>query len=383
VNDRPALSSYGYSLGTDPARGKRKVATTTIRGTRKDAEKELRRLLHAVDTDQHVDPSRVKVAEYVRARIDQWQIAGKKPISAKTADRYGELLENQIAPYIGAERLQKLRPADIESWQTTLRASGRRDGKGGISARTIGHAHRVLSKALRDAMRHGLVVKNVAAEEGAPEVDSEEIVIITDDVRELITKLAGHSVYYRAIVALFTGVRRGELLALRWRNTDLDGKIIRIREALEETKAHGIRFKRAKTKSGQRDITLPDIVVDALREHRRQQLELRVVLGLGKVPDDALVFPAPDGGPQSPRTFSGDWAEAAERIGMGDITLHALRHTHASQLIDAGVDVVTISKRLGHASPNITLQIYAHLFRKRDDKAAEAINQALASFDKS
>jgi integrase len=233
-------------------------------------------------------------------------------------------------------------------------------------------------------VRHGLIVKNVAAEEGAPEVDGEEIVIITDErIKELLTRLAGHSLYCRAIVALFTGVRRGELLALRWRNTDLDSKIIRIREALEETKVHGIRFKRAKTKNGQRDVTLPDIVVDALREHRRQQLELRMSLGRGKLPDGALVFPGADGGPQSPRGFSGDWAEVAERIGMGDITLHALRHTHASQLIDAGVDVVTISKRLGHASPNITLQIYAHLFRKRDDKAAEAINEALARFGKS
>jgi integrase len=285
-----------------------------------------------------------------------------------------------IVPHIGAKSLQKLRPGDIESWQTTtLRASGRKDGNGGISARTIGHVHRVLSKALRDAVRHGLVVKNVTAEEGAPEVDGEEIIIITDDgIKELLTKLPAHPIYSRAIVALFTGVRRGELLALRWRNTDLDAKVIRIRAALEETKAHGIRFKRAKTKNGRRDITLPDIVVEALREHRRQQCELRMALGLGKLPDDALVFPALDGRPLSPRTFSGDWGEAAEKFGMGDITLHALRHTHASQLIDAGVDVVTISKRLlGHASPNITLQIYAHLFRKRDDKAAEAINAAL------
>ena len=82
---------------------------------------------------------------------------------------------------------------------------------------------------------------------------------------------------------------------------DLDAKIIQIREALEETREHGVRFKRAKTKNGRRDITLPDIVVDTLREHRRLQLELRMALGLGKLPDDALVFPALDGGPQSPR----------------------------------------------------------------------------------
>jgi integrase len=212
----PGSFELRYSFGTDDATGNRKVATSTIRGTRKDAEKELRRLLHAVDTGQHVDPSRVRVAEFVRGRIAQWEIAGKKPISAKTAERYRELVENQIVPQIGAKLLQKLRPADIERWQTTLRASGRKDGTGGISARTIGHVHRVLSKALRDAVRHGLVVKNVAAEEGAPEVDCEEIVIITDDrIKELLTKLADRPIYCRAIVALFTGVRRGELLAVR------------------------------------------------------------------------------------------------------------------------------------------------------------------------
>src|SRR5262249_44264022 len=139
-----------------------------------------------------------------------------------------------------------------------------------------------------------------------------------------------------------------------------------------------VRFKATKTKSGRRDLTLPDIVVDALREHRQRQLELRVALGLGKLPDDALVFSALDGGPRSPRAFSKDWSDVVAGLGLADVTFHPLRHTHASQLIDAGVDIVTISKRLGHASPNVTLQIYAHLFRRSDDKAAQAINAALA-----
>jgi integrase len=98
----------------------------------------------------------------------------------------------------------------------------------------------------------------------------------------------------------------------------------------------------------------------------------------GKLTEDDLLFPVLDGSLPSPRAFSADWADVAAGIGMPDITFHALRHTHASQLIDAGVDVVTISKRLGHSNPNITLRIYAHLFRQKDDKAAEAINEALA-----
>ena len=112
---------------------------------------------------------------------------------------------------------------------------------------------------------------------------------------------------------------------------------------------------------------------------RRAQLEVRIALGLGKLPEDALVFPAFEGGPQSPRAFSKAWSSEAARLGLADVTFHALRHTHASQLIDAGVDIVTISKRLGHASPNVTLAVYAHLFQRSDDKAAQAINAALAN----
>jgi integrase len=156
-----------------------------------------------------------------------------------------------------------------------------------------------------------------------------------------------------------------------------DVRQIKVRESLEETKAHDVRFKETKTASGRRDVSLPDIVVDVLRDHRRQQLELRMAMGLGRMPDDALVFPALDGGPQAPRQLSGDWREVREAAGVEDVTFHALRHTHASQLIDAGVDIVTISKRLGHASPAITLKVYAHLFQQRDDKASAAINAAM------
>jgi integrase len=120
-------------------------------------------------------------------------------------------------------------------------------------------------------------------------------------------------------------------------------------------------------------------VVDTLRDHRKAQLEQRVALGLGKQDPDALVFPAgPEGAPISPAAFSADWRDVADRVGLKGVPLHALRHTHASQLIDAGIDVVTISKRQGHASPAITLKVYVHLFRKDDGKAAAAINAALA-----
>ncbi len=378
----PGSWELRYPLGIDPATGKRKVATATVKGSRKAAEKELRRLLKTLDDNEHVEPSKVSVVEHCRARLKQWLESGS--IGDKSAERYGELIENQIAPFpIGNVKVQALKPVDVETWHATLRTSGNKRG-GGLSARTIGHAHRVLSKALREAVKFDLAVRNAAGKDGQapPKVEHEEIEIIPPEkLQPMLAKLKGRAIYPKAVTALFTGLRRGELLALRWSTITLDAKDVReikVRESLEETKAHGVRFKATKTKSGRRDVSLPDIVVDTLRDHRRAQLELRMAMGAGKLPDDALVFPALDGGPQAPRQLSGDWREVREAAGVGEVTFHALRHTHASQLIDANIDIVTISKRLGHASPNITLQVYAHLFQKRDDKAAAAINAALA-----
>jgi integrase len=372
---RRGARSWELKYDIDRAGGRRQTIYRTFKGSRREAQIELARLLAQVADGGHVEPSKLTVGDHVRARVAQWKAAGT--ISTKTAERYEELIEYQLTPFLGTRLLQKLRSQDIEAWHSALRAKGRKDGAGGVSNRTISHAHKILSKALRDGVRYGLVLKNVATEEAAPRVLSDEMKILTpEQVQELPVKLAKQPIYAPAIIALFTGVRRGELLALRWCNVNLARKTMRIVESLDETVQHDLRFKPTKTKSGNREITLPDIVVGTLHEHRRQQLELRLALGLGKLPVDALVFSTPEGHPLRPNSFSGTWARVAAELGL-DIPFHALRHTHASQLIDAGVDVVTIARRLGHASPTITLSKYAHLFRKDDSKAAEAINTVL------
>jgi integrase len=358
----------------DPQTGKRKRRWHSFKGTKREVEIKRAELIAAVGRGGYVEPSNTTVADFVRARVDQWEAAAD--ISARTAQRYRQLVENQIVPHLGTKTLQKLRPLDIEGWHTTLRNGGRVRDKGGIAARTIGHAHRVLSKALADAAKNDLITRNVAKAEPAPKVTDDEMVIV-QDVPGLVDKLRGSRLYAPAMVALFTGMRLGEVLALRWSRINLDGKVLNVREALEQTRAHGIRFKPPKSKAGRRDITLPDVLIDVLRDHRKAVLELRMQLGAGRLTDDALLFATIDGGPLSPTAVSTAWSDLAGRIGIPDVTFHALRHTHASQLIHEGVDIVTISKRLGHAKPDITLRVYAHLLHKDDGKAAAAINAAL------
>jgi integrase len=374
---RRSQTSFEAKYDAPTSDGSRQTVYRTIKATtRRQAEAELSRLLTQLADGGHVSPSKLSVIEHVRNRVAHWHAAGVT--SPKTHERYMELVEHQLARFpMGARPLQKLTAADVEKWHTQLRAEGRKNG-GGVSTQTIGHVHRILVKALREGVRHGLVLKNVATEERPPKIVVKAMQILTpDQVKELPVKLAKHTICAPAVVALFTGLRRGELLALRWTDVDLDRKLIKIHAALEQTAAHGTRFKDPKTASGKRTIALPDIVVETLRDHRREQLETRLVLGLGRPPSNALVFPAPGTEqPWNPDTFSELWRDVAARLKL-NVSFHALRHSHASQLIAAGVPITEISHRLGHASPAITLSVYAHLFERDNSKAAAAINDAL------
>ena len=172
-------------------------------------------------------------------------------------------------------------------------------------------------------------------------------------------------------------MRRNELLALRWQDVDLDAARLRVELSLEQTKRHGLRFKAPKTRHGRRSVALPSTVVAELRAHWRSQQEQRMALGIGKAPADSQVLATFDGKPRSPNAVTKEWTVAMAKAGMPRVTLHSLRHTHASMLIASGMDILTISRRLGHASPTITLGVYGHLIGSTDDRAAAIMDAAL------
>ena len=242
--------------------GKRQQRYATVKGSRQDAQKELTRLLAAADQGALPDPPSSTLAEYLRAWLD-----GPLGLSPKTLERYRELSERQIILHLGATKLQKLKPEHLQQWHGVLLA-------GGLSARTVGHAHQVLRLMLQCAVKNGTLARNVAAVHAPPKVEEDEIEILSaDQIADVLAKLEGHTLYPIVSLALATGMRRGELLGLQWDDINLDARTIRVERSLEETNA-GLRLKSPKTKSGRRNITLPSETADMLRAYKSSKCEL-------------------------------------------------------------------------------------------------------------
>jgi len=267
-----------FEVGKDPTTQKRRIRYHSFKGTKRAAELELARLIAEHAAGASVDPSKVTVSEF----LDRWERDwAKANVSPKTFERYSELLRKHVRPRIGNTRIQRLRPVDLNELYAALLRDGRGD-EGGLAARTVGHVHRVVHRALGHAAQWSVVAQNVAALVAPPRVTQTEIDILSaPDVQTILTKLQERTLYPIALIALATGMRRGELLALRWQDVDLDRGIVRVERSLEQTKA-GLRFKSPKTRHGRRSITLPASAIAALRAHWKAQAAQRLAFGIGK-----------------------------------------------------------------------------------------------------
>jgi len=351
----------------DPQTGKRRRKWHSFKGTKKEARIECSRLITEMAAGAYVEHDQKSLNEFLDTWERDWAATN---VSPKTAERYSQLLKLHIRPTLGAKPMQAIRAQDLNALYTSLRDR--------LAPRTVGHVHRPLHLVFGHATKWGNIKRNIVGLVDAPKVPPTEAPVLQlTEIPQMFDAVRGrgYSLYPIAVVALGTGMRRGELLALKWKDCDLDGAKLRVEQSLEQTRKSGLRFKEPKSKRGRRTISLSLAVVAELRKHWAAQQEQRLSLGLGGSPPDGLVFADWDGSPFAPDRLSDNFADTMEAAGLPHVTLHTLRHTHASQLIRSGVDILTVSRRLGHATATVTLNVYGHLITT-EDKAAE-ITQAM------
>jgi integrase len=298
-------------------------------------------------------------------------------------------------PAIGKHRLARLSPAQVQAYYDAELAGGRRAhplkkssaAAAGLSARTVRLHHKVLNQALRHAVKLQWIARNPCDAASPPRVEHKEMPALDhDQTAAVIRAAAGSRIYIAVLLALTTGMRRGEILGLRWRDLGLDAGQLSVSQALEQTR-RGLVFKPPKTERSRRMIILPALTIEGLRVHKTQQREEYLQLGFGKDEDDLVVTEitvATDSTgrreiarkPMTPDHLSKDFCRLARRLKL-KVRFHDLRHTHATHLLKAGVHPKVASERLGHASVAITLDTYSHVLPGLQEDAARGVDAAL------
>lgn len=346
--------------------------------THKQAADELRGILSELARGTHVAPQKTTLGDW----LDQWLDSLR--LAPSTMASYRKNVRLHIRPKLGAVPLAKLTGTRISAHYRDLERTGRQDHESGtgLSARTVRYVHTILKAALKEAVLQGLIATNpadravppAAREAKAPEIHPWTASQLSNFLAWADRHVCADAVAYRVLA--FTGCRRGEALALRWRDLDMDGGRLSVRRSagVVKTKGKGEQVIEGPTKTGrQRTVDLDPQTITALRSWRvaRAGLDLRLAR------DDALIFGDIEGGYVNPDRFSRRFVRsltlASKELGTDAVPMirvHDLRHTHATILLGAGVPVKVVSERLGHATVTITLEIYAHVMPGMQSEAA-------------
>jgi integrase len=352
-------------LGKDPVMGKRRQRKKTFT-TKREAQASLTAWLASIDNGTAVERNRQTVAEMMVYWLDTYARHNCRP---KTVYDYTRIIRTPIVPTLGAIQVQKLTPDALQAFYSERLAAG-------CGPRTVEMCHQRLSTALKQAVRLGLVSRNVCDLVTPPRVASREMATWDGDQARRFLAVAGQSAYGPiGIVALATGLRRGELLGLRWRDVDVERRTLSIRQTVGLV-GTTILAGQPKTRSGRRTIPVPADVIEALREHRRRQNERR--LALGPIwQDHDLVFAAANGNPINPDNLRRDYARLVALAGVPRIRIHGVRHTHATLALQQGANIKAVSQRLGHARTSITMDIYAHVLPEQAQDVSEKVGTVL------
>lgn len=346
--------------------------------TERVADRALREALTKLERGEYVEPTTETVGDY----LQQWFDSLEPSLRPSTAAMYDTYLRGHVKPALGTRQLQRLSTAQVSSFYGKLLAEGNlsngpTDGSDrppkGLSPTTVRHIHTLLKRALGDAVRAGKLVRNPIDGVSAPRRRRAEMKTWSaSEARAFLDFVADDRLYAVYVLALTTGLRRAELLGLRWRDISLDEGWLRVMQTVVSVK-YKVIIGTPKTKAGRRSVALDPATVDVLREHRLRQLKERVALGLGNVTADTLVFSKPDGEPLHPSLFTDAFDRHVRDACLPRIRLHDCRHTYATLALAAGVHPKVVQERLGHSSIAITLDLYSHTVPSLQEEAAAKV----------
>lgn len=346
--------------------------------TRQEVAEKLNKALAEVRQGTYVEPSKLTVGEW----LDTWLKEYARPhIRPSTWQNYEMVIRVHIKPAIGSLQLKQLQAAHLQRLYNEKRENGRVDGRGGLSARTVRIIHTVMHASLKQALKEGLVARNVAEATTLPRQQKKELRVLTlEEEQRFIAAVAGDRLGTAFLLDLASGMRLGELLALRWQDVDLKEGVIRVRQALSRVKVPdgptktALIFQEPKTAKGKRSIPLPEWAIAALKAHKARQAQEKLLLGLA-YQDNGLVFATEEGKPIEPRNFIRKFYQLREKAGLPkDVNFHALRHTYATRLLEANEHPKVVQELLGHSQISMTLDTYSHVLPELKKAAAAKLN---------
>ncbi|MDD4923397.1 MAG: site-specific integrase [Dehalococcoidales bacterium] len=359
--------SIVIELEKDLLTGRRNQQWLTVKGTKKEAEKRLSELMHQLDNGIFIKPSKTTLLEYLERWLKDYVNINLAP---RTAEGYQLIMHRHIIPTLGSKYLTQLKPEHLQNYYSDKLATG-------LSAQTVRHHHTALHKALQTAVEWGLLTRNVADAVKSPKPKCTEMKIWNEyELTTFIEQAKGSPYYALFYTALFTGMRRSELLALKWGNVDLMLCQIHVCRSMHVLIGGEIIFSAPKTAKGKRMISLSPSATSVLREHREQQQLER--LGT-PITDENFVFCNIDGKPLLSNTITHAWSKLIKRLGLKPIRLHDARHTHASLMLKQGAHPKIVQERLGHSGIQITLDTYSHVAPGLQEAAAQRFDDVLST----
>lgn len=368
VIKRGALWAVVIDLGRDET-GRRVRKWHSGYRTKKEAERARIELLSRVDQGTYVEPSKVSLGAFL---AQDWLPAKRATVKETTLASYEMHVTKHIVPRIGGIPLLSVGAGHLNAFYADLLVDGRRNGAGGLAPSTVRRVHATVHKALADAIRWGRLARNPADRADPPKDSTAEMSIwAPEQLRTFLDSVRTDRLFAAWLMAATTGMRRGELLGLRWSDLDLEAGAVSVRQ-IRTVARYQVLTQTPKTEKGRRTIALDPHTVSALRSYRLAQKEERIRLGPDYANREDLVFTKPDGSPIHPERLSAWFRQRCRRSNLPIIRLHDVRHSYVTALLAEGVPLKVVSQRIGHASPMVTMTIYQHVL-PGDDQAAATV----------